>query len=332
MKTYSIPANARSLKDLAGFAGKDKARRALTMVRVSRKGSTCIAEATDSFRLARFTWETDADGGDFEALFAADALRSLKVSDVCAVEYGEGGAAIITGGGLRIPAEGGEGLKYPNTDAIMWQSNGVMKDSSALMCVNPAYLADACKPVVSWNCPVVVRGCVDGPVFAHAAAKVKNGKREISMEYDALVMPIRGLDEYAPKAWKDAEDEAARKVAREIREADERRAERKAKRAEAAKEEAEKPAGDSGAKPEGAPKDSPEQAPAKEEEPAQDSPEEGEGAIRRAAEEFGLAIRETSLCLWLAGDTKPHKDELKKAGAKWSAKKGAWYFRKPQAA
>ena len=60
--------------------------------------------------------------------------------------------------------------------------------------------------------------------------------------------------------------------------------------------------------------------------------ENGEPKPRRAAEEFGLAIRETSLCLWLAGDTKPHKDELKKAGAKWSAKKGAWYFRKPQAA
>lgn len=329
MKTYSIPANARSLKDAASFASKNQARRVLAMVHVSRKGSACIAEATDSFRLARFTWETEADGGDFEALFAADSLRALKVSDVCAVEYGEGGAAIITGGGLSIPEVSEGGLKYPNTDAIMWRPGEPMKDSSALMCVNPAYLADACKPVVSWNCPVVVRGCVDGPVFAHAAAKVKNGNREIPMEYDALIMPVRGLDSYAPKAWKDAENEAARKVARDIREADERRAERKAKRA--AKEEAEKPAGDSGAKPEEAPKDSPEQAPAQEE-PAQDSPEEGEEAIRRAAEEFGLAIRETSLCLWLAGDTKPHKDALKKAGAKWSAKKGAWYFRKPQAA
>lgn len=326
MKTYSIPANARSLKDVASFASKNQARRVLTMVRVSRKGGTCIAEATDSFRLARFTWETEAGGGDFEALFAADALRSLKVSDACAVEYGEEGAAIITGGGLRIPEVSEGGLAYPNTDAIMWRPGEPMKDSSALMCVNPAYLADACKPVVSWNCPVVVRGCVDGPVFAHAGAKVKNGNREIPMEYDALIMPVRGLDSYAPKAWKDAEGEAARKAAREVREADERRAERKAKRAEAAKEEAEKPAGNSGAKPEEAPKVSPEQ------EPAQDSPEEGEQAIRRAAEEFGLAIRETSLCLWLAGDTKPHKDALKKAGAKWSAKKGAWYFRKPQAA
>lgn len=332
MKTYSIPANARSLKDAASFASKNQARRALAMVHVSRKGSACIAEATDSFRLARFTWQTDADGGDFEALFAADSLRALKVSDVCAVEYGEEGAAIITGGGLRIPAVSEGGLKYPNTDAIMWRPGEPMKDSSALMCVNPAYLADACKPVVSWDCPIVVRGCVDGPVFAHAAAKVKNGNREIPMEYDALIMPVRGLDSYAPKAWKDAEDEAARKVAREIREADERRAERKAKRAEAAKEEAEKPAEDSSEKPEKAPKDSPEQAPAEDKKPAQDSPEEGEEAIRRAAEEFGLAIRETSLCLWLAGDTKPHKDALKKAGAKWSAKKGAWYFRKPQAA
>lgn len=291
MKTFSIPANARSLKDLAGVASKNQARRVLTMVRVSRKGGVCLAEATDSFRLARFTWSTDADGGDFEALFAADALRSLKVSDVCAVEYGEGGAAIITGSGLRIPAEGGEGLKYPNTDAIMWRPGEPMKDSSALACVNPAYMADACKPVVSWNCPVVIRGCVDGPVFVHAVAKVKNGNREIPMEYDALIMPVRGLDSYAPKAWKDAE--------------------RKAKRAAAAKEEAAQ--------------DSPKDA-------AQDSPEEGEEAIRRAAEEFGLAIRETSLCLWLAGDTKPHKDALKKAGAKWSAKKSAWYFRKPQAA
>lgn len=322
MKTFSIPANARSLKDLAGVASKNQARRVLTMVRVSRKGNTCVAEATDSFRLARFTWSTDADGGDFEALFAADALRSLKVSDVCAVEYGEGGAAIITGGGLRIPAEGGDGLKYPNTDAIMWRPGEPMKDSSALACVNPAYMADACKPVVSWNCPVVVRGCVDGPVFAHAAAKVKNGNREIPMEYDALIMPVRGLDEYAPKAWKDAERKAARKAAQEIREAEERKAERKAKRAAAAKEEPAKPAEDSREKPEEAPKVS----------PAQDSHEEGEKAIRRAAEEFGLAIRETSLCLWLAGDTKPHKDALKKAGAKWSAKKGAWYFRKPQAA
>lgn len=328
MKTFSIPANARSLKDLAGVASKNQARRVLTMVRVSRKGGVCLAEATDSFRLARFTWSTDADGGDFEALFAADALRSLKVSDACAVEYGEGGAAIITGGGLRIPAEGGDGLKYPNTDAIMWRPGEPMKDSSALACVNPAYMADACKPVVSWNCPVVVRGCVDGPVFVHAAAKVKNGNREISMEYDALIMPVRGLDSYAPKAWKDAEREASRKEAREIREADGRKAERKAKSAEAAKEEPAKPAEDSREKPEEAPKVSP----AKDEEPAQDSPEEGEEAIRRAAEEFGLAIRETSLCLWLAGDTKPHKDALKKAGAKWSAKKGAWYFRKPQAA
>ena len=217
MKTNSIPANARSLKDLAGIAGKNQARRVLTMVRVSRTGSTCIAEATDSFRLARFTWETDADGGDFEALFAADALRSLKVSDACAVEYGEDGAAIITGSGLRIPAEGGEGLIYPNTDAIVWRPGESMKDSSALMRLNPAYMADACKPVVSWNCPVVIRGSVDAPVFVHAVAKVKNGNREIPMQYDALIMPVRGLDEYAPKAWKEAEVKAARKEAQKNR-------------------------------------------------------------------------------------------------------------------
>ena len=325
MKTYTIPVNARSIKSLTDFAGKENVRPALTMVHVWRRGKSCYAEATDSYRLARFTWESDADGGDFEALFPAAALRSLKASDVCAVEYGEKGAAIITAGGLRISADCSE-RRYPDTDRIMWRAGKPMKASSPIMCVNPTYLASACKPVEPWGCSVAVRGCSDGPVFVHAAAKVRNGRTEIPMEYDALIMPVRGVE--VPLAWEDAEKDRARKEAQAARESFERRAERKAERAEAAKEEQKKPAEVSSEKPEEAPKDSP----AKDEKPAKDSHEEGEGAIRRAAEEFGLAVRETSLCIWLSGDTKPHKDALKKAGAKWSAKKSAWYFRKPQAA
>ena len=335
MRTHTIPASARSLKSLTDFAGKDKARQALTMVRVWRKGNACFAEATDSYRLARFTWRTDADGGDFEALFPASSIRSLKVSDVCAVEYGEGRAAIITAGGIRIAAERGEGISYPNTNNLMWRVGKPMKESSPIMCVNPAYLASACKPVEPWGCSVAVRGCADGPIFIHASGRATNGKRGIDMEYDALIMPVRGVE--VPLAWKDAEKDRARKEAQEASEAFERRAERRAERAEVAKKEQEKPAGVSSEKAEEAPKDSPakDERPAQDsrgEKPAKDSREEGEGAVRRAAEEFGLAVRETSLCIWLSGDTKPHKDALKKAGAKWSAKKSAWYFRKPQAA
>lgn len=31
--------------------------------------------------------------------------------------------------------------------------------------------------------------------------------------------------------------------------------------------------------------------------------------------------------IWISGDTKPHKDELKSMGAKWAPKKGAWYYK-----
>ena len=33
------------------------------------------------------------------------------------------------------------------------------------------------------------------------------------------------------------------------------------------------------------------------------------------------------LWVWVTGDTKPHKDELKKLGCRWHSKRGCWYWK-----
>ena len=60
--------------------------------------------------------------------------------------------------------------------------------------------------------------------------------------------------------------------------------------------------------------------------------EPGADAVRAVAEAHGFDVRETCLCVWVSGDTRPHREELKAAGAKWSGKRQAWYWRKEQAA
>lgn len=58
-----------------------------------------------------------------------------------------------------------------------------------------------------------------------------------------------------------------------------------------------------------------------------------------AALNMGLTVELMGLWVWVTGDTKPHKEELKAAGFKWAPKKETqpWYFagvptfnRKPQ--
>jgi hypothetical protein len=44
-----------------------------------------------------------------------------------------------------------------------------------------------------------------------------------------------------------------------------------------------------------------------------------------------LTIEICGLWIWVSGDTKAHKDQLKSAGYFWSAKKTMWYFRPTQA-
>lgn len=40
----------------------------------------------------------------------------------------------------------------------------------------------------------------------------------------------------------------------------------------------------------------------------------------------GLKIDLMGSWLWIGGDTKPHREELKKAGCRWAPKKGLWYW------
>ena len=42
---------------------------------------------------------------------------------------------------------------------------------------------------------------------------------------------------------------------------------------------------------------------------------------------FGLIIEICGAWVWVSGNTKDHKDELKTAGFKWASKKVCWYFR-----
>ncbi len=45
---------------------------------------------------------------------------------------------------------------------------------------------------------------------------------------------------------------------------------------------------------------------------------------------LNLKIEILGTWIWVTGDTKKHKEILKTAGYKWSAKKSAWYFREEE--
>lgn len=45
---------------------------------------------------------------------------------------------------------------------------------------------------------------------------------------------------------------------------------------------------------------------------------------------MGLNVELCGRWLWISGDTKPRKDELKAIGCKWSAKKGMWSWHYPE--
>lgn len=48
--------------------------------------------------------------------------------------------------------------------------------------------------------------------------------------------------------------------------------------------------------------------------------------IERLIHMEGIQIEVCGSWLWVTGDTKPHKDELKKLSFRWSSNKSAWYF------
>ena len=45
----------------------------------------------------------------------------------------------------------------------------------------------------------------------------------------------------------------------------------------------------------------------------------------------GLEIELCGAWLWVSGETRAHKDALKAAGLRWSAKKSMWYWRPAEA-
>lgn len=58
-----------------------------------------------------------------------------------------------------------------------------------------------------------------------------------------------------------------------------------------------------------------------------ETPEEFIGIISKLmAIENDLEIELCGSWLWISGNTKPHKDELKAAGCYWSRNKGKWYW------
>lgn len=50
-------------------------------------------------------------------------------------------------------------------------------------------------------------------------------------------------------------------------------------------------------------------------------------ALEILAPDMGLTFRTTSLCIWVSGNTKPIREDLKRLGMRWAPKRQAWYWR-----
>ena len=53
-------------------------------------------------------------------------------------------------------------------------------------------------------------------------------------------------------------------------------------------------------------------------------------ALNAAVVLSGVFVEVCGVWLWITGDTRQHKNTLKKSGYKWAPKKKAWYFRPEQ--
>ncbi len=304
---------------LARAAGKDAARPALQCVSadVDERGKIA-AWSTDSYRLA--VAELDQQAGKAcagaKASWGVDDLkRCVRAADVVELAVADGRVALaVVGkdGAREVPA-----LESPSP--IKWR--GMLNTARVDACgserphiadVSAGYLADACAMVKQVNgagAAIELRnpGKDGAPLLAMAQIGGKAGGkagREWSGVLWYLLMPIK-LDAAAarPAGWYDV---AATRDAAELDKL-ERIAERRAERV--AELEAEMAALKA--------------APEPEPEPEPDL----STLAGIAASSPALAYWTTPLCEWIAGETKPHSAALKAAGAKWSAKKNAWYRR-----
>lgn len=57
-----------------------------------------------------------------------------------------------------------------------------------------------------------------------------------------------------------------------------------------------------------------------------ETPEEFRTIVETLLKMSGLDVELCGSWLWIGGDTKPHKEELKAAGCRWSRNKGMWYW------
>jgi len=60
--------------------------------------------------------------------------------------------------------------------------------------------------------------------------------------------------------------------------------------------------------------------------PTSETPEEFIQIIEALIKMEGIAIEIIGRFIWVAGDTKPHKDKIKEMGFKWHSKKIQWYL------
>ena len=58
-----------------------------------------------------------------------------------------------------------------------------------------------------------------------------------------------------------------------------------------------------------------------------EAPEEFINIINALVKIPGLIVELCGCWLWISGDTRPHKEELKAAGCRWSSSKKMWYWR-----
>ncbi len=64
--------------------------------------------------------------------------------------------------------------------------------------------------------------------------------------------------------------------------------------------------------------------------PTTEAPEEFIKIIELLLRMDGLTVELCGSWLWIGGETKAHKDELKTAGCRWSANKKLWYWHHPE--
>ena len=61
-----------------------------------------------------------------------------------------------------------------------------------------------------------------------------------------------------------------------------------------------------------------------------EAPEEFRRIIDLLLRLDGLTVELCGCWLWIGGETRTHKEELKAAGCRWSPKKALWYWRHPE--